>query len=103
MEGERLELLGNRVGGLLVAKTEIDVPDRCAAVEILLTVSVPYEHPFAAGDHERALMRMFIKGCEARQLVFAIEFVQTLGIDLEAQRARSARWFVHRCSHLETL
>src|ERR1700732_5271738 len=103
MEGERFELLGNRIGDLLVAKTEIDVPDRRAAVEILLTVGVPYEHPFAADDDERPLTRVLIKGREARQLVLAIKFVQALGIDLEAHRARAARRFVHCCSHLETL
>jgi len=48
-------------------------------------------------------MRVLIKGREARQLVLAIEFVQALGVDLKAHRARGARGLVHRCSHLKTL
>ena len=98
MKGQRLELMGNRVGNFLVAEAEIDVPDGRAAVEILLAVGVPYENAFTAGDDQRAFLGMLRWRREAGQLVLAIEFVQPLGVDFKAQRALRARGFLC-CSH----
>src|SRR5579863_7238332 len=96
MERQGLELLGDRVGNFLVAETEIDVPDRRAAVEILLAVGVPYENALAARDDQRALARVLGGRGETRQFVLAIELVELSCVDFKAQRALCARGFLCR-------
>ena len=91
-----LALLGNRVGDFLVAKPEIDVPDRRAAVEILLATGVPYVNALAASDDQWALGRMFGGRRETRQFVLAIELLELSGVDFEAQRAPRTRRFLCR-------
>src|SRR6266542_4234995 len=99
MEGQLLQLVTHRLCDFGLPVAETDVPDRRAAVEVLLTARIPNEDALAPDDQHRAVAGVLIERGETRQFVSAIEFNQPVGVKLEASlrlAGRSPGSFGHR-------